>query len=475
MISQNWLRVIWGLLGYSPNPTQAEAIYAILNGVRFLLICGGARAGKSFTTVAIALMLMEPTVEELESGGVGSGRAPRHCWIVGPDYRQARAEFEYLWQALQRGGFVATVSMPLNPTSSWVMTTTWGFKVETKSSSDIRKLASYSVDIFLMVEAAQQEYEVFLRGQERVAQGRGHVILSGTLEEGLPWYGDMLKRWEGPNDEGGFALSLPTWSNTHAFPGGWDDPEIQRIYRQHVNSSTLDHFEERYGAKPRKSTGLVIVEFDYARNVRRMQPDYDVPIELWVDPGKNCYCVLFVQVIGLVTNVLDRVYLRGGIAQDAIEACQANPLFDLVYKNRGTHGVIDVAGRHQYGMPSHIEIWQKTAGLSFRSNYVHQDVGRDVVRFRLRDDPKLGHPLLFFNSHMTNAKSPDGQAADVLAEFELWKWRKTGANRSEPRRPIDSNNHAIKALGYGLYDHFGPTEERKVIKRHRKRSAWATY
>ena len=152
----------------------------------------------------------------------------------------------------------------------------------------------------------------------------------------------------------------------------------------------------------------------------------------------------------------------------------SNPLWDLVKKNRGSHGVIDIAGRQQHGMPSHIEIWQREAGVVLRSNYVHQDVGRDVVRYRLRKDPDSGQPLLFFNSHMTNSKGPDGTANDVLAEFELWKWREPKAGSSEPRRPVDANNHAIKALGYGLYDKFGPTEERIWIPKRKSRAYWQT-
>lgn len=463
MVSERWARLTWGLLGFEPNATQAEAVWALLHGNRFILVCGGIQAGKSFTIVGLALMLMEPTEQELLDPD--NARA-RMCWIVGPDYKQARVEFEYMYKALERGGFVKSVSMPNNTTSPWQMETSWGLKIESKSSSDVRKLASYAVDIFLMVEAAQQDYEVFLKAQERVARVQGHILLSGTLEQGLPWYGDLLKRWEAPNDDGGFAMSLPTWSNTAAFPGGWDNPEIQRLVRLH--DSDLDYFYERYGARPRKATGLVIPEFDFIKHVRQLEAQTDVPVELWIDPGKNCYCVLFVQVLGTITHVLDRVYKRGAIAQDVIPLCKANPLWDLVRRNQASHGVIDVAGRHQYGMPSHIEIWQKDAGVYLRSNYVHQDVGRDVVKYRLRDG------LLYFDSRLTNAKAQDGQAADVLAEFELWKWRVTNPNRSEPHHPIDANNHAIKALGYGLYDKFGPTQDRAFVRRHRKRAAWKT-
>lgn len=467
--NKDWLELVWRLLGFTPNETQAAAVWAILEGKRFLLICGGERAGKSFTTSGLSLLLLQPT--DMQDLGNSERRL---CWIVGPDYRQARAEFEYLHDALARGHMVEKVSMPQSNTSPWTCETIWNCRFETRSSSDIRKLASFAPDLFLMVEAAQQDYEVFLKAQGRVAQSKGHIILSGTLEQGLPWYGDLLRRWKGPNTDGGYALSLPTWSNTAIFPKGWDDPEIQRLYTYHRDQNSLDYFYERYGAEPRKVSGLVIPEFDYSKHVRELQPEENAPVELWIDPGKNAYAVLFVQVLGKVTWVLDRVYMRGAIAQDVIPRVMENPLWPLVQKNVGSHGVIDIAGKHQYGLPSHVEIWQRDAGIVLRSNYVHQDVGRDVVRFRLRDDPALGHPLLFFNSQMTNAKAPDGTAMDVLAEFELWKWRDTNTYGNEPRRPIDANNHAIKALGYGLYDKFGPTEERRFVRRRHQRAKWIT-
>jgi hypothetical protein len=464
--SRGWAALVWSLLEFdiNNNPLQAEAIYKVLDGARFLLICGGERSGKSFLTVAIALLLIQPQdPDNLDQC------PPTLVWVVGPDYLQARAEFEYLYYTLERGGFIKSVSMPNSQTSSWNLTTTWNCTITTKSSGDIRKLASFAPDVFIMSEAAQQEYGVYLKARGRVAQKRGHILLSGTLEQGLPWYGDLLKRWRGRNAEGGHAVSIPTWTNKKEFPGGWHDPEIVGL-RESVHE---DYFMERYGAEPRKATNLVIPEFDYTQHVKELKPEPDAPVELWIDPGKNAYAVLFVQTLGKTTHVLDRVYRRGVIAQDVIPEVKDNPLWELVMKNTQSHGVIDIAGRQQHGAPSQIEIWQD-AGVQLRSNYVHQDIGRDVVRYRLRPLGKDEAPLLFFNSHMTNRMSPDGTAEDVFAEFELWKWRTRHHNSSEPRHPIDANNHAIKALGYGLYDKFGPIEERRPLGKRKQRAYWST-
>lgn len=476
--NEAWARIAWGLQGFDPrkNPVQAEVVYSLLEGTRYLLICGGERAGKSFLTVALDLLLMQPgNWDEPDKSEKKLG------WIIGPDYNQARAEFQYIYDALSKGeGFLKQVSMPNNPTSPWTLETSWNFELSTKTSNDLSKIASYAPDFVDVVEAAQQPYEVMLKARGRVMESRGHVILSGTLEprEGrsaLPWYGDTLKRWKNPNTDGARSFSIPTWSNLAKFPGGWNDPAIQDEYRFHRERDSLDYFWERYGAEPRKSTGLVIPEFDYTEHVRILEANPDIPVELWIDPGKNAYVVLFVQTVDTVTYVLDRVYRRNAIAHDVIPEAMSNPLWELVKKNQGSHGVIDIAGKHQYGLPSHVEVWQEEADVVLRSNYVHQDVGRDVVRYRLRKDLKLDQPLLLFNANMTNSKSPDGTAGDVLAEFELWKWRQPKPGSSEPLRPVDANNHAIKALGYGLYDKFGPVEERRPRVSRQTMSYWGTY
>src|SRR5574343_630583 len=127
MSSERWTRLVWASLGYVPNVAQADILRPWLDGLRFLLICGGERAGKSFTSVAAALARMGPTDDGEE----------RTYWVVGPDYSQARAEFVYIHSALNKLGLVAGCSMPEAKTVPWVLHTTYGASIETKTSSDV--------------------------------------------------------------------------------------------------------------------------------------------------------------------------------------------------------------------------------------------------------------------------------------------------------------------------------------------------
>jgi hypothetical protein len=79
---------------------------------------------------------------------------------------------------------------------------------------------------------------------------------------------------------------------------------------------------------------------------------------------------------------------------------------------------------------------------------------------------------VYFNSHMTNAKSPQGLAMDVLAEPEMWSWPNRGLNRNQAMVPVDKNNDAMKALGYGFIDRYGKYVEKKASFKAKRRAYW---
>lgn len=380
-------------------------------------------------------------------------------WIVGPDYRQTRAEFTYLYEALEPEGLVKESSMPLAETSPWSMTLAWDAVIKTRSSIDVTKLASFKVNGAIIAEAGQQDHAVYLKLLGRISETGGFLILSGTIERGQQWYIDLYKRWQAPNTLDARSFSLPTWSNTVIFPGGRDDPRIKELEGEYPE----DLFEERFGAKPRKLQGLVIPEFDMATHVKKLEVDPKLPVELWIDPGQHCYAVLFVQTWGLVTHVLDRIYARGRIAQDIIPEAMGNVLWKKVDPASG--GVIDNAGKQHHANKSQIELWKEIAGINLRAQYIPLPDTIQTIRWRLRDTNPLHQPLIFFNNHMTTAKTVDGMALDILAEFELWKWpdRVVDPDANKPVRPIDRNNDAIKALGYGLVDRYGVHKERPMV------------
>lgn len=449
---------LFEIVGYQPSDEQM-AFHRDRHLVRQVI--GGERAGKSYSSAMEGISRAPFTVD---------GK-PGKYWIVGPDYNQARPEFQYILDAYRElGREPVRVSQPQNGASPWSMELRDGTVWETKSSNDVRKLASFAVDGILMSEAAQQGYDVFLKLRGRIMERRAWLVMSGTLEAGLSWYGDCFTRWQGPNREEAKSFSLPTWSNRTIFPGGRDDPAIKSIEATYPP----DLFQERFAAVPCKPYSLVFKEFDYSDHVQDLDR-LDLPVELAIDPGyTGAYAVLALQESGGLVRVVDEVYSRYGVAQDVIAECKRRWWWDLVPKRTAgkSAGVIDVAGKQHQGMASHVEIWAQEGGVSLRSQPVSVQDGILVVRTLLRNPRDENRPRIVFSSELTGLKDFEGHPLGVLGEFGMYTYPKKTALQGASDLPIDKYNHALKALGYWEYDKHGPVMGRKTITKRKQRKYW---
>lgn len=455
--SEKWLKACYAMaeVNFEKNLAHKEILdWWFGTDSRFMLILGGERGGKSLTAAFAGMACMDV------------GRKGEY-WIVGPDYRQARPEFQYMYEWFKKYDLIlGEPSMPANEAAAWSLTTKFGASLRTRSAADVQKLASFSVDGIIMAEAAQSIHEAYLRLLGRVSETNGWLILSGTLEQGLPWYVDLYERWQGDNLLGARSFSLPSWSNLEVYPGGRDDPKIKELEAEFPP----DLFMERFGAKPQKKLGLVLPEFDMSIHVKHLTVDPKHPVELAIDPGQHTYAVLFLQYDGLVCNVLDRVYVKGMIAQDVIPQAMGNPLWkyiDPLYA-----GTIDVAGKQHHANKSQMELWQEIAGVCLTAKYIRLDETIAALRYRLRDTNPLYKPLLYFNNHMTNARGPDGIALDVLAEPLTWRWPDRGPSQNLAVKPVDKNNDAMKAIGYSLVQRYGMNLERQKRNSAIRRDYW---
>jgi hypothetical protein len=437
------------------------------------LTTGGERAGKSISTA------MDCAEDMLIEGGLG--------WICGPDYGQSKAEFKYIHDALLALDCLdGEASMPEHGPQK--LTTKWGFKWETKSGQDLMKIASFATDLFLITEANQQPQGILDKAYGRVSEKRGRIILSGTIENSNPWYIEKWETWQGPNPEGARSFSLPSWSNTHIYPGGREDPAI-KLWEARLGPEV---FLERCAAIPCKPSGLVFKDFDRKRHVTKLDYNPKLPVELAIDPATHTYAVLALQFETLTVKewlerseneallakrtseelkeyvtkvyVIDEVYTHDMIAQDVIPLVKMKPWFRDVQT-----GIIDIAGTQRPGSKSQVQIWQEETRIPLRSNYVKIDQSISVVRLRLRENHLLGEPLISFDFRLRSDKNHAGKANGILGEMGLYKWREWHEGQNTRPLPIDSNNDALKALGYSLFAHFGPVEERLPLPKARLR------
>jgi hypothetical protein len=440
--SEEFTNLCWSLDGYRPSAEQ-WAFHRSDASIR--LIAGGIQAGKSKSTAR------EGDKYSVIEEGLG--------WIIGPDYVQARVEFDYLLDLYARMGVLdrgpGAWSRPASGPCHF--TTTWGFKWETKSAGDPVKLASRAPDVCLFVEAAQCSEESFMKVVERATRKGAPVIASGTFETSQGWYAKRFQKYQGVNPEGGVSFSIPSWSNRIAFPGGRKDKKIVRA--EAIMPPEL--FMERFGGVPHTPFGLVFREFRRDTHVRRLEYNPELPLEIAVDPAMHCYPILFIQWYGSQVWVIDELYLRNVIAQDAVQAFLDHPLSKFV-----DVGVMDIAGTQHHANYSQLEVWNEMiakAGrrpLQFMQRKIWEKDWRDAISLRLHAKTDDGVPLLTFSDKLGDEVRSDGLSMGLIAEIETYKWALKNEKQALSVRPTKRNEDALSALGYWLHLKFGAVLQR---------------
>ena len=444
-----WFRAV----GYRPSKAQLPIHQS---PARHLLGGGGWRGGKSLFTAAEAY-----------------GCWPRWnlLYIVGDKYENCLAEFDYLdyfFYKLEQNTKARIVTSRQRPTKGQSRCS-----LQLSQQEHIKRVITISThnagpsaltrrgeapDMVLLVEMEGLDYDIWLAARGRVAQTRGRVIISGKFPDDTGWQAQMWRRWKGENTEDGAAFSLATWSNLAVFPGGRDDPEIKAIESLYSERD----FMRDYGAEPQKPPTLVIEEFEYATHVKDWV-DFEprMPAEVWIDPGygESAYAVLAVQMYSGRVWVVDEIYKHGWTGEEMVEEAKRRAWWGKV-----NGGVIDFAGRQHHAAKSQVEVWQAIGEIHLRSQLVPLEAGRDRLKNFLLPQPETGEPRLLF--------SP--KVKQTAGEFGKYVWRDVPDERLASAKPIDRYCDGIKALCYGLIDHYGPVDypSLPVVEVKPREQAW---
>lgn len=417
----------------------------ILCDEREVLAAGGERAGKSFVAA--------------EYFNVRFWQGDLY-WIAGKDYDRCHEEFDYIVRAMLALGAVDPAQVHTPQNGQWHMKLNTGAVVKTWSLKDWLKVGSEAPDGIIVAEVAQVTHTEYSRLCDRTAEKRGWLVGTGTFESSLGWYPEKWKLYQLPG-QAGKSFSLPSWSNRFIFPGGYDDPEIQRI----KGKSPEDYFLERFGGVPCPPKGLVFPEFRYLIHVKEMDIE-DAPVYLWIDPGYDgAYAVEIVQIFGEVVHVVDEIYEQGLVTEQIIDICMQKPWWKLV-----AGGAADVYVRQHQAMPAVAEVWKEKAQLSLSSQSIEEAAGRERLHTFLTVNPIDHQPRFFVDPKCKGILSEFGAAPNPFTdEAAPYKWKEDRVGTVLGHQPEDKNNHGIKAVIYGLIDRFGyvtGTRGTKPLSKH---------
>lgn len=418
-------------IGHQPFPMQ-EPIH--MSRATVLQVVGAEGGGKSHVA-ASELTACVPWAKLI--------------YLIGQTYDNTHPEFNYIVQNLMRVGNIdpANVSQPKQ--GSWSLTTRTGCRIVTLS---VERGASSIIargeqpDIICLTEAGIiNSYSVVLAATRRATRSRGRVILVGTLKDNFGWYAGLVDELQAEgNAWDGETFSLPAWANTSLYPGGKDDPEIVRLRA----ILPEDEFSRTVAAEKVPSRALVFArEFAWGRNARPCAYDPTMPVTLWIDPGyhPSAYAVLAVQFHGPEVWHFDEIYLNFHTHEQVIAIAKEREWWPQVERI-----VMDYAGRQHHAQKSAEEIWTSLTGTRPRSQPVgvldgidrHKTFLNGAARPRLFHDPD--------NCKMT------------LAEYGQYKKPTDRDGNPTDDKPVDKDNHAMKAIAYGLVDQFGFVEGSRV-------------
>ena len=432
-------------LGVELGKEQAEVFY---DEASIKVLAGGEGSGKSFL-----------------SGLYGTCRSihdymlhgPQLYWIVGADFEDARKEFggtgaeseQYLLEWMDRLGVYdrARSSISVHRDLKCILKTKgeWlgGHTFETVSGYDPLKIGREQPMGVMGAEASRWVRELWDRCIGRLARKSPYSwgFFSGSFEEGFPAFREYFNMGQAPNLLHLKSYSLPSWCNPSIYPGGRTDPAILAL----ESVSSPEWFMERYGGRPAPPRNAIFPEFQMSLHVLDTPLIRDYPIYLFVDPGDTVYAVLFVQLVGEEVWVVDEVYTSHWTHEQVIQACQMKAAWALL--SRSGHVADVAAAQRHFGFGSPLEAWYRDTGISFFSNKILVEDSIERVRSVLAINPKTGRPRLRISPKCVGLISEMGGGPSPVPGGGAWKFK---GGVAEAR-----NDHACKALAYGLVHHFG--------------------
>lgn len=418
-------------VGYRPHPEQRNYHRS---KARFKVPVCGRRFGKS----TMAARDLGPKLID-RSGG--------WYWIVGPTYDLAEKEFRILWNDLMVGRKLIEdkrVKRAYNKKQGEMyIEFPWGTRVECRSARHPDTLVGEGLSGAIMSEAAKQHEETWKRHVRPALSDKRGWATFPTTPEGQNWLHRLWRLGRNPDHPEYESWSFPSWKNTHIYPQGFDDPEIQDMFR----TTSKEWFDQEIGADFTAFVGKIYGEFQEMDHVQTLTFNPNWPNYVAFDWGfTNPLAAVEFQVGPSDQVHVWRVHYKSGLTipehARMMMAREQPPGYHIVM------GFGDAADpeaalqmTQELGIPvitdsKAKENWREGVELVKRFLKL-REIGTDL------DGLPIMEPLMKF----------DHSVIEIIDEFNNYKAKrppKSSQDTNVPETAANAANHALDALRYGL-------------------------
>lgn len=387
---------------------------------------------------------------------------PMKGWIIGPEYSDCEKEFRVVYNTFKKLGIDQVSNKFLNNVESGSMRihTKWGFDVQCRSARHPESLVGEGLDFVLIVEAGRHHRKVFTEYvRPALSDKRGWSMMSGVPEIAadtalLYW---AYERGQDPTKTQWSSFRMPSWTNSHVFPGGRRDPEILEA----EDDLTEDEFRRQYGGEFVERIGRVMKEWDDDIHLTDIDYDPSKPLYVALDYGyANDWVWIWIQ-----EDIWGQDYVLGEwrwqgmdtdeVCDDILRMRDANvDLWPLLEKVNCIYA--------PPAEPSDTSIVTRRLRRPMRTNTGGEtnDRDRETNRLLKPKGPNRIPGIIFDKTRCT--KYPKGLAWELKSGYR-WPEHKS-ETKSATENPMDKDNHGPEALGRYVRGHKMPTTQRRTSR-----------
>lgn len=427
-------------VGYKPHAGQMKLhnppngiydYYENPDGTRFIVASCGRRFGKSYAAAReIELMLCKPNTVS---------------WIVAPTYDTSEKIFNFVYKELVlTKGYKPSKFSQKHQTLAF----DWGGGqsiLQGRSAEHPSGLIGEGVDLVVFDEASKigqfkRIWEMYVR--PTLSDKKGRAIFISTPDGHNHFYKLFLQGQNG--SPGWFSYNSPSWENKYAFPLGINDPDLIEA----KNTSSIEIFNQEYGAEFTSLQGRVYNDFTRNENVGWFPYNHRLPTFLTIDFGYRQPAVLWFQTATI--NGVEHIYIIDEISHQT--NLKTSELVDMIKQRQ-----YQIAG--VYGDPAGYQT-QASVGVG-EADIFHQMTGFRMMALRDKASRSIASGVSHVRNFILNANGErrlhvDKSCAGIIEDFEGYAYPDTKDGHDKKELPLKDGyyDHGMDAIRYGIVNCF---------------------